>query len=345
MLAFIVHATKNINTNVVLASKAAELDLKEKQFNVQKSITDSWISLRDQAYFKAKELFWEEEDFLLFQEFFDDKNNEIEAEKIRRKKEHNKKIALVAGCSALLVALGLLMSCIAGGKTEDINVADTNPIVAEETSHFSMDDSEVDAVDAIYAVWINDGLSKRYHSEYCTYVTDKSSCITLAEAKVRGYSPCAICIPSKSNLEPYDAESIDTPMVTTVPTKEPEQIATEVLEQISTEVTTPIPSKEVEVAEKEQPKVEETSKNNVEANVVPEPIVVPEVNVAPEPVVESGRQSIPTAGGSYIGHKKNKVLHSSACRNLPKESNRVYFNSSDEGYNAGYTNFHDACMY
>jgi beta-lactamase superfamily II metal-dependent hydrolase len=39
----------------------------------------------------------------------------------------------------------------------------------------------------------------------------------------------------------------------------------------------------------------------------------------------------------YIGNKNSKKLHLPTCRNLPKEENRVYFESYDEAINAGYT--------
>lgn len=39
----------------------------------------------------------------------------------------------------------------------------------------------------------------------------------------------------------------------------------------------------------------------------------------------------------HIGNKKSKKYHCPDCRNLPKEDNRIYFNSREEAINAGYT--------
>ena len=41
-------------------------------------------------------------------------------------------------------------------------------------------------------------------------------------------------------------------------------------------------------------------------------------------------------GAYYIGNLSSHKFHASACRGLPKEGNRVYFNSRDEAISAGY---------
>lgn len=40
---------------------------------------------------------------------------------------------------------------------------------------------------------------------------------------------------------------------------------------------------------------------------------------------------------TFIGNKNSKVLHTSSCSSLPKEANRVYFDSYEEAIAAGYT--------
>ena len=54
-------------------------------------------------------------------------------------------------------------------------------------------------------------------------------------------------------------------------------------------------------------------------------------NAAPENVEKAEEASI-----SYIGNKNSKNFHAPDCKNLPKESNRVYFNSYDAAIDAGF---------
>lgn len=44
-----------------------------------------------------------------------------------------------------------------------------------------------------------------------------------------------------------------------------------------------------------------------------------------------------TTAVTYIGNKNSKKLHLDGCSSLPKEENRVYFDSYDEAIDAGYT--------
>ncbi|MDU1918488.1 MAG: Ada metal-binding domain-containing protein, partial [Coprobacillus sp.] len=40
--------------------------------------------------------------------------------------------------------------------------------------------------------------------------------------------------------------------------------------------------------------------------------------------------------GAVIGNKNTKVYHDNDCGSLPKEDNRIYFDSAGEAENAGY---------
>lgn len=44
----------------------------------------------------------------------------------------------------------------------------------------------------------------------------------------------------------------------------------------------------------------------------------------------------PPAGGTYIGNVNSYKFHRTSCHTLPKESNRIYFNSREEAIAAGY---------
>lgn len=52
---------------------------------------------------------------------------------------------------------------------------------------------------------------------------------------------------------------------------------------------------------------------------------------------------IAAEGARFIGNKKTKALHSSDCGNLPKEGNRVYFDSYEDALAGGYTP-HKNCL-
>ncbi|NLG04395.1 MAG: MBL fold metallo-hydrolase [Clostridia bacterium] len=59
------------------------------------------------------------------------------------------------------------------------------------------------------------------------------------------------------------------------------------------------------------------------------------------PTIEEPTESaLPTPAGSYIGNVNNHKLHRSTCHSLPKDKNRVYFDTRDEAVSAGYS---DAC--
>lgn len=47
--------------------------------------------------------------------------------------------------------------------------------------------------------------------------------------------------------------------------------------------------------------------------------------------------------GAYIGNIKTKVYHTSECKSLPEEKNRVYFDTQEEAEKAGYTP-HKSCV-
>lgn len=84
----------------------------------------------------------------------------------------------------------------------------------------------------------------------------------------------------------------------------------------------------------EEPVVEEVV---AEEAVVEEAVV--EETVIEEPVIET-----PTPQTyMVIGNKNTKAFHRETCSRLPKEKNRVYFNSREEALAAGYDNPCDYC--
>lgn len=82
-----------------------------------------------------------------------------------------------------------------------------------------------------------------------------------------------------------------------------------------------------------------------EPEPVPEPALEPEPTPSvDEPVIEEPIVETPVPQ-TYIviGNKNSKAFHRESCSHLPKEKNRVYFNSRDEALAAGYHNPCDYC--
>lgn len=52
----------------------------------------------------------------------------------------------------------------------------------------------------------------------------------------------------------------------------------------------------------------------------------------------------PASGGAYIVNATNGKVHNAGCHTLPKEGNRLYFNSLAEVQKAGYTDYCGNCM-
>lgn len=66
--------------------------------------------------------------------------------------------------------------------------------------------------------------------------------------------------------------------------------------------------------------------------------------VAQEPVIEEPVVETQTPQAyTVIGNKNTKAFHRESCSHLPKEKNRVYFNSREEALSAGYDNPCDYC--
>ena len=111
--------------------------------------------------------------------------------------------------------------------------------------------------------------------------------------------------------------------------------------------------KEATTQRVETPKVVEPTPAP-EPTSVPEPTLTPEPNPEPEPVVDEPVADEPVieepivetpVPQTYIviGNKNTKAFHRESCSRLPKEKNRVYFNSRDEALAAGYHNPCDYC--
>lgn len=90
------------------------------------------------------------------------------------------------------------------------------------------------------------------------------------------------------------------------------------------------PSKPVE-----QPKPTESTKPSTPT--MPTTPAIPPETIMP-PVTESKPQSY-----TVIANKNSKAFHRSSCSRLPKEKNRVYFNSREAALLAGYNNPCDYC--
>lgn len=60
----------------------------------------------------------------------------------------------------------------------------------------------------------------------------------------------------------------------------------------------------------------------------------------PTELAAVGKTATSEQKDAYIGNRKTKKFHLPTCRSLPKESNRVYFDTRDEAINEGY----DPCM-
>ena len=76
--------------------------------------------------------------------------------------------------------------------------------------------------------------------------------------------------------------------------------------------------------------------------VIQEPVV--QEPVIQEPAVQTPVVETPVPQAyTVIGNKNSKAFHRESCSRLPKEKNRVYFNSRDEALAAGYHNPCDYC--
>lgn len=60
-------------------------------------------------------------------------------------------------------------------------------------------------------------------------------------------------------------------------------------------------------------------------------------NVLPDTQYEEHKASTENTSLPFIGNKNTKKFHRSDCSGLPKESNRIYFESSQEAVSAGYS--------
>lgn len=129
-----------------------------------------------------------------------------------------------------------------------------------------------------------------------------------------------------------EPEEVDPAPVTEEETEEQNEV---VAENTTTEEETEVPEPVTEEIPKEpEPPVEEPK---VEAPVVVTPVVTPDpeepvVEPEPEPTVTPNNDN----AGSYIGNINSNVFHSSGCKTLPKEKNRVYFDSRQEAVDANF---------
>lgn len=94
--------------------------------------------------------------------------------------------------------------------------------------------------------------------------------------------------------------------------------------------TTPVKISEEKPREVKQEPIQSQSVAPVKP-VAPVPPKAPEAS-EPETELENAQVS----QFSYIGNSNSHILHRSSCSFIPKESNRIYFASKDEGINAGY---------
>ena len=66
-----------------------------------------------------------------------------------------------------------------------------------------------------------------------------------------------------------------------------------------------------------------------------QPEEVPAVAAVDEPAAAS-EYSAPASSGTYIGNTNTGKFHRPSCHTLPKEKNRIYFDSRDEAISSGY---------
>lgn len=85
---------------------------------------------------------------------------------------------------------------------------------------------------------------------------------------------------------------------------------------------------QVQEAQVQEPQVQEQ---------IQEPVIVPQNEMVVEPVIEVQENEY------VIANKNSKVFHRPTCRSLPKEKNRVIYNSREEALAAGFDNPCDHC--
>ena len=86
------------------------------------------------------------------------------------------------------------------------------------------------------------------------------------------------------------------------------------------------------------PETQPTQQAEVQPQPEPESTSQPVPEPTPQPTIESNVQQ-----NSIIANKNSGVFHRPSCRSLPKEKNRVYFNSREEALSAGFDNPCDHC--
>lgn len=111
------------------------------------------------------------------------------------------------------------------------------------------------------------------------------------------------------------------------PQQEPDADPPAEVEDVPDEVTTE-PAPPSEEPKVEAPVVEESV---VVAPIPEAPVVEEQPVVEPEPAVTQNGGST----GSYIGNINSLVFHSPSCKTLPKEKNRIYFDTRQEAVDYG----------
>ena len=90
-----------------------------------------------------------------------------------------------------------------------------------------------------------------------------------------------------------------------------------------------------------------TVENTTEQKIETEEVTTEETTTEEITTEETTTEEVTTiaSDSSYavIGNKNTKAYHRTSCSRLPKEKNRVYFDSEEEANEAGYDNPCDYC--
>ncbi len=153
VLEFMVLASSNIDVSLLMANNESELGLKKNDFIKQKAYVNAWYTKREQVYSKAKISFGNDEDFIVIQRIYDEKEDQIKLIRDHREKErrHNNFVLHAIVVIALIaVIVGVIGETLYGDKSQtvstpsspatsnsDINVTENEPDKTESEANYT----------------------------------------------------------------------------------------------------------------------------------------------------------------------------------------------------------------
>ena len=362
VLEFMVLASSNFNPYMMMAKNCNEVDLKEKEFQKQKLISNAWHAKMEQVYQKAQAAFGQDEDFIVIKQIFEEKENIINRLREKQKREEKNR-KLIFGGVAVAWVVAFVMLAIFGNHNSDAVDTTKAQIDVQEINEINVDeDIEVNVEDIDYRTMLpKENLDEKSEGSIIEEVSENSneevsSNIQLEEATQdtneeddsKAFVAYVTEEVQENEKEAYSFTEVSETLyaiqkanVRDIPDKSgsvigslsanQEVYVTGICDQtkwyrIVQGGTSAYVSDSLLTKEKKVEAAQEQSTKNTEV----EPSIVKET-----PVVNNTPSN---SGVTYIGNITNKKLHRADCKGrLPKESNRQYFDTLDAAIAAGYT--------